>query len=107
MCTVLDRGQKSRIAVHMIPEQQRTRTRLFIIADMLYQVGDEEKEKSRYTSSLRRLNVPNVQGEGLLERVSFIECILSLPACNPDVIRCGSDESRAIWRELISPMQLL
>jgi hypothetical protein len=46
VCTVLDREQKSRIAVHMIPEQQRTRTRLFIIADMLYQVGDEEKEKS-------------------------------------------------------------
>jgi hypothetical protein len=46
VCTVLDREQKSRIAVHMIPEQQRTRTRLFIIADTLYQVGDEEKEKS-------------------------------------------------------------
>jgi hypothetical protein len=34
--TVLDREQKSRMAMHMVPEQQRTRMRLFIIVHMLY-----------------------------------------------------------------------
>jgi hypothetical protein len=33
---VRDREQKIRIAMHMVPEQQRTRIRLFIIAHMLY-----------------------------------------------------------------------